>query len=109
MKYISIFFIIFLFSCNSSDSPQPQQTPKEPFEIHCSQPLPVFTLGRDSNPTKVQEKALCECIWGSLGSWEREVSEKIAQGKESEVSKMQIQAFISRFGKAIEKCGGMKQ
>lgn len=55
-------------------------------EARCKEPLPVFTLGEKSNPTKAQEAALCACIWQNLGSWEREVSEKISKGKESEVS-----------------------
>ena len=78
------------------------------YEAHCAEPLPVFTLGKNSNPTKAQEAALCACIWQSLGEWEREVSEKIAKRKESEVSALYMRAFPSRFGSAIEKCGGMK-
>jgi hypothetical protein len=78
-----------------------------PYEVRCSEPLPVFTLGEKSNPTKDQETALCACIWQSLGSWEREVSEKIAQGKQSEISALHMRAFPSRFGSAVKKCGGM--
>jgi hypothetical protein len=80
----------------------------KPYAVHCAEPLPVFTLGKNSNPTKAQETALCACIWQSLGKWEREVSEKIAKGKVSEVSALHMRAFPSRFGSAIEKCGGMK-
>jgi hypothetical protein len=42
-----------------------------------------------------------------LGEWERNAAEKIAQGKESEVSAMELRAFPTRFGKALERCGGM--
>ena len=108
MKFISIFFVILLCGCGSGDSPPSQQSGGEPYEVHCTEPLPIFTLGRNPNPTKEQERALCECIWQNLGSWEREVSEKIAQGRESEVSEMHMRAFPSRFGSAIEKCGGME-
>ena len=80
----------------------------KPYEARCKEPLPTFTLGEKSNPTKVQEAALCACIWQNLDGWEREVSEKIAKGKEREVSQMHMRAFPSRFGSAIEKCGGMK-
>jgi len=80
----------------------------KPYEVKCREPLPVFTLGEKSNPTKAQETALCTCIWNGLGSWEREVSEKIAARKESEVSEMQLRAFSSRFGGALEKCGGIQ-
>ena len=80
----------------------------KPYEARCKEPLPTFTLGEKSNPTKAQEAALCACIWQNLGGWEREVSEKIAKGKEREVSQMHMRAFPPRFGSAIEKCGGMK-
>ena len=78
------------------------------WESDCQEPLPVFTLGEDSNPTEEQEAAFCACIWRNLGGWEREVSEKIARGKDSEISWLHRRAFPSRFGSAIEKCGGMK-
>ena len=79
-----------------------------PYEVRCKEPLPAFTLGRNSHPTKEQEAALCTCIWESLGTWERGVSEKLAKGKESEISQLHISAFPSRFGTAVKKCGGMK-
>ncbi len=78
------------------------------YEAHCKEPLPVFTLGEHSSPTREQEAALCACIWQTLGAWERRVSEKIAQGRESEVSWLDMHAFPSRFGSAIEQCGGAK-
>lgn len=80
----------------------------KPYEARCKEPLPTFTLGEKSNPTKAQEAALCTCIWQNLGGWEREVSEKIAKRQEREVSQMHMRAFPARFGSAIEKCGGMK-
>jgi hypothetical protein len=42
-----------------------------------------------------------------LGEWERNAAQKIAEGKESEVSAVERRAFPTRFGKALEKCGGM--
>lgn len=80
----------------------------KPYEVRCKEPLPLFTLGEKSNPTKAQEAALCTCIWENLGSWERQTSEKIVAGKESEISQLYLRAFPARFGKAVEKCGGMK-
>jgi len=108
MKFMSTFLVILICGCGSGDSPPSKISGGQPYEVHCAEPLPVFTLGENSNPTEEQVKALCECIWQNLGSWERRVSEKIAQGKESEVSEMHIRAFPSRFGSALEKCGGMK-
>jgi hypothetical protein len=108
MRYISIFLIILLCGCGSGESSQFQQSRGEPYEVHCTEPLPNFTLGRDSNPTKEQERNLCACIWENLGQWERKVSEKIAQGKDSEISEMYQRAFTYRFGRAVKKCGGME-
>lgn len=80
----------------------------KPYEVQCKEPLPTFTLGEKSNPTKAQEAALCACVWQNLGGWERDVSMKIAKGRESEVSQVHLRAFPARFGSALEKCGGMK-
>jgi hypothetical protein len=105
------FFATNFFSNESSleakNAPLPPYAQKEPYEVHCTEPLPPFTLGRNSNPTKAQVTALCACIWQNLGTWERETSEKFVRGKEAEVSWMYKRAFPSRFGSAIKKCGGM--
>ena len=77
------------------------------YEAHCKEPLPVFTLGEHSNPTKDQEATLCACIWEHLGSWERRTSKKMTQGKDGEISWLYRTAFPPRLGKAIAKCGGM--
>jgi hypothetical protein len=81
---------------------------KQPFEVHCKEPLPAFTLGRDSHPTAVQEATLCTCIWENLGNWGREASEKIAHGQESEVSKMHMSGFPAQFADSCEICGCKK-
>jgi hypothetical protein len=93
-----------LYGCGSSQVPAPAVTMH--YEAHCTEHLPVFTLGEKSNPTKAQEAALCACIWNELGPWERRTSEQIFahQG----VSEFYQLAFKSRFGAAVEKCGGMK-
>jgi hypothetical protein len=87
----------------------PAETTGEPFVMRCpEQPLPEFTLGPHSHPSSEQQEKLCSCIWSNLGKWERETSEKISQGKQSEVSALNMRAFPARFGKAIEECGGME-
>lgn len=103
-------FVITLLLCGcGKELPEQSSAPsKPPYEAHCKEPLPVFTLGENSNPTTEQEAALCACIWQTLEGWERETAEKIARGNESEISELHMRAFPSRFGSAIEKCGGMK-
>ena len=84
------------------------QAVASPYEAHCDEPLPVFTLGEHSNPSKAREKELCACMWKNFGKWERETSQKYREGKESEVSWLHKQGFPSRFRNVLEKCGGMK-
>lgn len=106
MKLKFLLIAIILSGCSQeSESPVVSQGSK--YEARCKEPIPVFTLGEKSNPTKEQENALCTCVWDNLKGWEREVSKKLAEGKQSEVSEMHMRAFPPRFGGAIEKCGGM--
>jgi hypothetical protein len=72
----------------------------------CDEPLPEFTLGEQSNPTEAQLKQLCGCIWSKFpdGGWERSTSAKIRAG---EAPGWRETAFQSRFGSALEECGGM--
>lgn len=107
MRVIAILLPAFLAGCGAQ-SESPSVSPSSHYEAHCKEPLPVFTLGEKSNPTKAQEAALCACIWENLGSWERQTAEQLSQGKESEVSALNMRAFPARFGGVIEKCGGMK-
>lgn len=106
-KLTALFIAATLCGCGRESVP-PASTQSPHYEAHCNEPIPAFTLGEKSNPTKTQETALCACIWQNLGRWERETSEKIVQGKASEVSYMYMRAFPSRLGSAIEKCGGMQ-
>ena len=79
-----------------------------PYEVHCKEALPVFTLGEKSNATKEQETALCSCIWNQMSQSERATSLKAREGKELDFSPGEIQAFSQHFGELIQKCGGMK-
>lgn len=106
MKSRALFAALALCIFSMEAPPVEAQSPH--YEAHCTEPLPIFTLGEKSNPTKIQEKALCACVWQNLGGWEREVSEKIRQGKQSEISWLHTRAFPSRFMSALEKCGGIK-
>lgn len=94
-----------LCGCGTNQPPA-STTSATLYEVHCTEHLPVFTLGKDSHPTKTQEAALCACIWNELGTWERGVSEPI-YAHESAVSEFYQRAFIARFGAAVDKCGGM--
>jgi len=71
----------------------------------CSEPLPEFTLGRDSNPSDEELAKLCACIWSKLpeGGWERRVAAQIRRGEDPG---WRMQGFVPRFGAALDACGG---
>ena len=72
----------------------------------CSEPLPEFTLSRQSNPSDGEIGKLCTCIYETLNENDREISEAIANGRESDVSATALQRFVPRFGAALRSCGG---
>jgi hypothetical protein len=73
----------------------------------CTQPIPEFSLGPDSNPTNRQIQKLCSCIWGKfpVEGWERRTSKKIKEGIDPG---WRGKAFVAKFGKALRECGGDK-
>ena len=73
----------------------------------CKQPVPEFSLGFNSNPSNHELEQLCNCIWSRFpeGGWEREISAKI---RAREDPGWRAEAFGSRFGTAVEICGGME-
>jgi hypothetical protein len=79
----------------------------EPRAFTCKEPLPVFTLRENSNPSEAQVAKLCACIWSKFpeGGWEREVSAKIRKGEDAG---WRTRGFPPRFGATIDACGGDK-
>lgn len=78
------------------------------YEVRCKERLPEFTLGPNSHPSQDQESALCACIWSDLDQPDRIISQGIRERSLTDGSAPGMQAFIGRFGDAIEKCGGLK-
>lgn len=103
---IAVATMTVLSACGSGE-PSPSPSGGGAHVVRCTEPLPEFTLGPQSGPSAQQEAALCACIWRELGGWERNAAQKIAEGKESEVSAVELRAFPTRFGRALEECGGM--
>jgi hypothetical protein len=73
----------------------------------CTQPIPEFSLGPDSNPTNRQIQKLCSCIWSKfpVKGWERRTSKKIKEGIDAG---WRGKALVARFGKALRECDGDK-
>ncbi len=78
----------------------------KPLEIKCEEPLPPFTLGNDSRPSREQVSTLCSCIWGDLNDWEKGISQALVDGKSSSIKKLEQTAFPASFRRAVKKCGG---
>jgi hypothetical protein len=80
---------------------------KEKKLVICKEALPEFTLSLTSKPNREQVKQLCSCIWNTFppGGWEQRTSRKIRNRQDPG---WRGRALISRFGKAMEKCGGYK-
>ena len=114
MKKFQIFFVnkmlllIFLLSfislsANTADS----YFNKTEEAVVCKEPLPIFTLGENSNPNNKQVSKLCSCVWNEFpkGGWEQKTSEKIRNGNDPG---WRGKGLIQRFSKALDKCGGYK-
>ena len=78
----------------------------EPRTFTCEEPLPEFTLSDTSNPTDAELDHLCGCIFAALEVNDREISKAIAEGRESAVTRADIQRFTAKFGASVERCGG---
>tara|TARA_B100000579_G_C22822730_1_gene851518 strand:+ start:1524 stop:1865 length:342 start_codon:yes stop_codon:yes gene_type:complete len=79
---------------------------KQQKAVFCKEPLPVFALDDDSNPTNTESAELCTCIWNKLpeSGHERKTAIKILNGEDPGWFYLRV-LFEPRFGKAIESCG----
>ena len=78
--------------------------------VNCEQPIPHFTLGRNSSPTTQQVEDLCECIWQEVGDDVRKIFETLraTEGQAPEgTTEQDIENIISVFGDSVRTCGGM--
>lgn len=108
MRVCLVLLVMTMVSaCGKSSEPETQVQAGSPFVVRCSIPIPEFTLGSTSSPSKDQVSQLCTCIWDNLGSWERDVAQAASENRENEISELHLRAFPSRFGEALRQCGGM--
>ena len=73
--------------------------------VVCKEPIPLFTLNYNSNPTNDQVSYLCSCIWNKFpqGRWEREEMIRLSNGGKPN---WKTNAMYSRFAKKMKECGG---
>lgn len=107
MRPIIVICLFGLVSGCEGDVAQTEEMEETPFVVRCTEPLPEFTLGIDSNPSELEVTVLCGCIWEELGDWERRTSQALTEGRDSKVSAMHKRGFPSRFGSVVKQCGGM--
>ena len=89
------------------EKPDAPVASSNPFVVVCPEPIPQFTLGPQSHPSKSQVNDLCACLSTKLVGWEKETAQAIAQRREADVSALNMAAFPTRFGVRIRDCGGM--
>jgi hypothetical protein len=96
-------FLLIVFS--SSSFANESHFDNKQKAVVCSEPLPIFTLRENSNPSKTQVQKLCKCIWDSLpeGGWERDAATK---ARNNQKPNSRLGDFIPKFGESLKKCGG---
>lgn len=101
MRKKSSVFALLLLSMSSTGL-------SAPIAIKCVEPLPEFTLSDNARPTKSEIKQLCSCIWNQfpVKGWEREAAAALKNGRDP--GYLYRNGFISRFGEALQRCGGYK-
>ena len=73
----------------------------------CSEALPSFTLGPDSNPTPAELRGLCSCVWQGLSKENQKLSPEIGSVRWEAIPTSERKRFTYAFSAAIERCGGM--
>ena len=99
-------FTILTSACDQQETSISTGSSTEPLGFRCNQQVPEFTLGPQSNPSEEQLNELCSCIWDSLTGWEKSTAIALSEGRKKNVSEMHLRGFPSRFGRAIDACGG---
>lgn len=110
-KRCGVLILIFFMNLSVHKNVNAQQVAESYFdknkkEVVCSESLPIFTLGENSNPTPDQIKSLCSCIWTKFPTdgWERKTAQMIRNNQDPG---WRGKGLISRFGEALKACGGM--
>lgn len=101
---VAILFVFLLMVAAS-------KTQAEPFTVTCSEPLPEFSLGENSSPTKKQVTDLCSCIWSRLTLSDKEFADVIKRGQaapSSHLFDLKVRSFTASFRESLESCGGFK-
>ena len=104
---LALLIFTMVYGCSDNRDQKSAAVTQEPLVVNCSEPLPEFTLGKQSQPSENELKKLCFCVWGELGRWEKKVSQAISEGRENDITTIQKRAFPNRFGSAMNSCGAM--
>ena len=107
IHHLFFFILVLIIGFSSIGYTADSYFNKSEKAVVCKEPLPIFTLGENSNPNNKQVSKLCSCVWNEFpkGGWEQKTSEKIRNGNDPG---WRGKGLIQRFSKALDKCGGYK-
>lgn len=83
----------------------PQVIAGEPLVVGCGEALPEFTLGRNSDPSGLEVKALCSCVWEELNSSQRTIAGQVVEDGGASLPEAALRAFATEFGETLRQCG----
>lgn len=72
--------------------------------VRCDEPIPEFSWGMDSLPSKAEVDAVCLCIWKDLSPSHKNLSASLARNKSHDASEAQLKIFIYTLGVATKSC-----
>ena len=100
-----IFLTVAFATISTASSATDSHFDKKLKLVVCEELLPEFTLSETSEPTDIEVQKLCSCIWNTFPNdgWEQKTARQIRNGEDPG---WRMTALISRFGNALENCGG---
>jgi hypothetical protein len=90
---------VVVTGCDGKDSPGPL------YEIHCTEPVPIFKRSSHVSRTPEQDAKLCRCIWAKLDDTDRLTAERMSKDEWNQISTLDADHFKSHFGKTAVDCG----
>lgn len=85
--------------CDGKDSAGPL------YEIHCAEPVPIFSRTSHASRTPELDAKLCKCIWVKLDGTDRSTAQKMFKEEWDQISAHDADHFKSHFGEIAVDCG----
>tara|TARA_R110001583_G_scaffold5272_5_gene28745 strand:- start:7707 stop:8282 length:576 start_codon:yes stop_codon:yes gene_type:complete len=103
--FLTVVFFLYFFTnpLDFTTIASPTDT-DDPYIVRCDEPVPVFSLGMDIIPSKVQGDTICSCIWKKLSPSDKNLSASLARDEYHDASEGQLRQFIFRIEVATDSC-----